>query len=150
MDINGNNRFLFSGGTYIGIDPAEGRNVDVVCRGQDYTPEEQCDVIISTECFEHDMHYAATLQNAVRILKPGGLLMFTCATTGRPEHGTIKTSPKDSGTTQIGDEEWGNYYKNLTEADIKDALDLDMIFSSYAFEFNTSPYDMYFWGVTKA
>ena len=29
LDINGNNRYLFNGGTYIGIDVGQGRNVDV-------------------------------------------------------------------------------------------------------------------------
>jgi len=149
LDINGNNKYLFSGGSYTGVDVVEGKNVDVVCPGHEFSPSAQCAVVISTECFEHDMHYEATLKNCVRILKPGGLLMFTCATVGRPEHGTERTTPSDSGTTSIGDEAWGNYYKNLTEGDIKNALDLDTIFSSYAFEVNCSPNDLYFWGVTK-
>jgi SAM-dependent methyltransferase len=147
MDINGNNRYLFTGGSYIGIDPAPGRNVDVVCKGHEYAPEEQSDVVVSTECFEHDMYYEATLQNAVKILKPGGLLLFTCASTGRPEHGTLRTSPQNSGTTQIGDEEWGNYYKNLTEVDVRAALDVHRIFSSHQFRFYAPSCDLYFWGI---
>ena len=30
------------------------------------------------------------------MLKPKGLLCFTCASTGRPEHETIRTTPNDS------------------------------------------------------
>lgn len=33
LDINGNNRYLFTDYTYTGIDIGEGANVDIVCRG---------------------------------------------------------------------------------------------------------------------
>lgn len=48
----------------------------------------------------------------IKRLRPGGLFLFTCASEGRPEHGTKATSPQDSPFTT-------NYYKNLTEADIR-------------------------------
>ena len=95
LDINGNNRFLFKGGTYTGIDVGEGRNVDVVTLAHEYDAQPY-DVIISTECFEHDAHYAKSIRNIVRLLTSGGLFLFTCATTGRPEHGTIRCSRRDA------------------------------------------------------
>lgn len=138
QDINGNNRYLFDGGQYVGIDIGEGPNVDVVSpihlfMGEGY------DVIISTECFEHDRHYKESLLNIVRMLKPGGLFVFTCATTGRKEHGTTQSRPGSSPFTN-------DYYKNLTEEDIREAISMD-IFSEYEFSVNTDAKDLYFWGI---
>lgn len=36
LDINGNNRWIFTDCEYVGIDLGEGDNVDVVCRAKDY------------------------------------------------------------------------------------------------------------------
>jgi SAM-dependent methyltransferase len=47
--------------------------------------------IVSTECFEHDPEWKASFQKIVSMLKPGGLFAFTCATTGRGEHGTRRS-----------------------------------------------------------
>jgi hypothetical protein len=33
------------------------------------------------------------------VLRPGGVLILTCATTGRHEHGTTRTSPAMSPST---------------------------------------------------
>lgn len=87
LDINGNNRYLFSGGSYLGIDIVEGPNVDVVTRIHEFNVG-QFDVVISTECFEHDEHFDKTLDRMIQMVAPEGLLLFTCATIGRPEHGT--------------------------------------------------------------
>ena len=51
-------------------------------------------------------------------LKWNGLLIFTCASTGRPEHGTRKSSPHSSPAT-VEIEGWADYYRNLTENDFK-------------------------------
>lgn len=143
LDINGNNRYLFINCDYTGIDIGYGPNVDVVCSGHEYKSDEQFDVIISTECFEHDNHYAETLRNAYSLLKQGGLLLFSCAAPGRPEHGTARTSPKDSPFTT-------DYYKNLSEGDIRKAMDVDIYFSNYKFKTRTTfPQDLYFYGIKK-
>lgn len=146
LDINGNNRYLFSDYTYTGVDIGEGKNVDVVCKAHKYKTSKRFDVVISSECFEHDMFYRETLLNCIKLLKSGGLFIFSCASTGRPEHGTLRTR-KDSSphTTKI--EEWSNYYKNLTEEDIRDVLDVNNIFCKYYFEYNPYPGDLYFYGI---
>jgi hypothetical protein len=54
LDINGNNRQFFTNCDYTGIDIGAGKNVDVVARGHEYIADEPFDVVISTECFEHD------------------------------------------------------------------------------------------------
>jgi SAM-dependent methyltransferase len=147
LDINGNNRYLFDNYTYTGVDIGEGNNVDVVSKGHEYKPSKQFDVVISSECFEHDMFYKETLLNCAELLKSGGMFLFSCASTGRKEHGTLRTR-KDSSPHTTKVEDWQNYYKNLTEDDIKEVLDMS-IFSEYYFEYNPSPCDLYFYGFTK-
>jgi SAM-dependent methyltransferase len=149
LDINGNNRYLFNKCLYIGVDVSSGNNVDLVSKGHELQlTSESIDVIISTECLEHDKFYAPTLKNITRMLKPGGLFLFTCASKGRVEHGTRRTTPKDAPLIQ-GLEEWGDYYKNLVEEDIRIALDVDKIFMSYEFSYNSVSFDLYFWGIKK-
>lgn len=147
LDINGNNRYLFENCSYCGIDIGEGNNVDVVCLAHEFSdPDLSYDMIISTECFEHDCFYDKTIKNIIRLLNNGGLFLFTCATTGRAEHGTISTSPQDAPLLYG---EWSNYYKNLTEQDIRNVINIDGIFSEYKFEVNEISHDLYFYGVKK-
>jgi len=139
LDINGNNRYLFEEYTYIGVDVGEGSNVDVVCNIGDYKGDDNSfDVVISTECFEHDMEYSKSLQNMVRMCD--GIMLFTCATTGRPEHGTKRTRPESAPLL-----EW-DYYKNVTEEMVREAIDLS-VFKEYEFSTNKHPADLYFWGI---
>jgi hypothetical protein len=70
-----------------------------------------------------------------------GLVFFTCATTGRPEHGTRRTSPSDAPFC-------GDYYRNLTEADFREKFDFSE-FEQYGFSANRDPADLYFWGLCK-
>jgi GR25 family glycosyltransferase involved in LPS biosynthesis/SAM-dependent methyltransferase len=149
LDINGNNQYLFDDCLYIGIDLLPGKNVDLAVKAHELKlPDQSLDVIISTECFEHDQFYGSTLKNIIRMLKPGGLFIFSCATTNRPEHGTKRTTPFDAPFTQeFG--EWGDYYKNLEESDIRQELDIDSIFENYLFSVNLNTCDLYFWGIKK-
>jgi len=148
-DINGNNREFFSLLEYTGVDVYPGPNVDVVSPIHEWEEEKTFDVVISTECLEHDMHYSKSLSAMISRLNPGGLFIMTCATTGRAEHGTLRTSKKDSMTTRLDDVEWGNYYKNLTENDIRECLDIESLFSSYNFSVHLGHKDLYFWGIKK-
>lgn len=148
LDINGNNRYLFENYTYIGVDVGPGRNVDVVSKGHEYKSDIKYDIVISSECFEHDMFYSETIKNCVELTKNGGLFTFTCASTGRPEHGTRRSKPQDAPLLNEN-LEWGDYYKNLTEEDIRKVLDVDNIFSEYYFEYNPTAFDLYFWGIKK-
>lgn len=141
LDVNGNNKYLFESCEYTGIDIGEGKNVDVVSMIHRF--KGKFDVIISTECFEHDLYYKLSLQNIVRMLKDNGLFLFTCATEGRGEHGTLR---KDSWTAPFLAEipEWQNYYKNLTENDIREVINMED-FKECKFEINGE--DLYFWGI---
>jgi SAM-dependent methyltransferase len=148
LDINGNNRFLFDNYTYIGVDIGEGKNVDVISKGHEYKSNEKFDIVISSECFEHDMYYRETLLNCYDLTKSGGLFTFTCASEGRPEHGTRRTSESDAPFL-MDYEMWGDYYKNLTEKDIREIFNCDEYFSQYYFEYNPIEKDLYFWGIKK-
>lgn len=149
LDINGNNQYLFDASSlYLGIDVAEGRNVDLVSPAHELgLPPDTFDVVVSTECLEHDRYWDKTLRNAVRMLRPGGLLLITCATEGRPEHGTRRTTPQDAPLLAVADSEWADYYRNLTEADIRAALNIDETFSHVEFSNNDETHDLYFFGI---
>jgi SAM-dependent methyltransferase len=146
LDINGNNRFMFTDCEYTGLDVGEGKNVDVVCPIHLYNPAEQYDVIVSTEMFEHNMYWRESLVKIIELLKDGGMFVFTCATTGRAEHGTNRTSKE---CAPLLDGSWGDYYMNLTEEHIREVLDCDAIFSNYEFSIGEEMNDLYFFGIKK-
>jgi SAM-dependent methyltransferase len=155
LDINGNIKHLFKQPYYyIGVDLFEGKNVNVVCPGHLYDSGFQFDIVVSGECFEHDMYYGRTIQNMVKLLKPGGLMMFTCASTGRAEHGTLNTTPKDAPFLASMNPKWANYYKNLTEDDIRSVINIDEHFMVNEYSFAEKPSgfggnDLYFYGIKK-
>jgi SAM-dependent methyltransferase len=145
LDINGSNKDLFTNCEYIGIDVGEGKNVDVVCKAHEYKAE-PFDVIISTECFEHDQHIAETLPHIITLLKPGGLFVFTCATEGRLPHGCEQRSPQDSPLTMQRDDWNHSYYRNLTANDVCSMLDMNLFKD---FHFNLIDLDIRFYGIKK-
>src|SRR5690606_19424692 len=94
LDLNGSVRSNFSGCDYLGIDVAAGPGVDLVCQGQDYdAPDGSFDVVTSCEAMEHNPYWRETFANMLRLCRPGGLILMTCATTGRGEHGTTRKHP---------------------------------------------------------
>lgn len=147
LNINGSIRQFFENCEYIGIDVAPGNCVDIVCQGQDFDDaDESYDMTVSCECFEHNPYWVETFLNMIRMTKPGGVVTVTCATTGREEHGTSRTSPYASPLTiSIG---W-EYYKNVAESDFREFIDLDAHFSSYEFSIHEKGCDLYFWGVKR-
>lgn len=149
-DINGNNRFLFDNCTYDGNDVIQANNVTVVSKTKDLPFEDDTfDTIISTECFEHDPEYKESFLKIYRMLKPGGLFCFTCASTGRWEHGTRRTSRNDSYGTVGNLVDMQDYYKNLTEIDLNNVLNLQDTFSVWNTYYNRSSCDLYFVGIKK-
>ncbi len=144
-NVNGTVKYFFNNCEYLGLDVFPGYCVDVVCSGHLYdAPDNTFDCIISCECFEHNPYWKETFQNMIRMVKPQGLILFTCATTGRPEHGTRRTSPTESLTTNIDDMQ--DYYLNLTEEDFSE---FKSFFSDYNFSVNTLVHDLYFYGTKK-
>jgi len=144
LNINGTVRDFFDSTRYIGADVAEGRDVDVVCNGEnlDY-PDNSFDVAVSAECFEHNPEWVATFRNMWRMSKK--YVMMTCASEGRAEHGTTRSDPGSSPLT-LG---W-DYYRNLTEQDFRAEFNLDEMFDSYYFDYNADSCDLYFYGEKKS
>jgi SAM-dependent methyltransferase len=149
-DINGNNRFLFENCEYNGNDVIPVHNVTIVSKTKDLPFQNNSfDTIISTECFEHDPEYKESFIKIYNMLKPDGLFCFTCASTGRPEHGTRRTTPNDSYGTIGNLEDMSDYYKNLTEIDLNDVLPLNNMFSVWDTYYNNNSKDLYFVGIKK-
>jgi len=147
LDINGSVRNFFEHSQYVGVDVADGPGVDKVCQGQlvDY-PSESLDVVISCECMEHNPYWVETISNMLRMAKAGGLVVMSCASTGRAEHGTSRTSKNDSPlTVGMG---W-EYYRNLNARDIKNSFNLDQWFSDYIMLSNWQSCDLYLVGLKK-
>lgn len=142
-NINGSVReFFIDPAYYVGLDLAPGKDVDEICHGADYRSTTPFDVVISTECFEHDERWAETFANMIQLCRSGGLVVFTCASHGRHEHGTPRTTPQDSALATP-------YYRNLYVKDfeLNFGVTLSGAFSSYCFEARQS--DLYFWGVKR-
>lgn len=148
LDINGSNRYLFEGCSYIGLDIGKGPNVDVVCIAHEFEePDGSFDVVLSTNCFEHDRYFPKTIANMVRLVRSGGLMFFTCKTTGGGEHGTVATDSFSSPfTSQI--DGWKDYYGNVDEVMVREAVDVDACFTEYQFDVN-DVFDITFWGLRR-
>ncbi len=156
LDVNGSFRDLFDRCEYIGIDIAPGKGVDWVGSVADFirhlddgairsgsdsqllTAVKKFDVIVSGEMLEHDETWQEDIQHMIDMLRPGGLLAFSCAGKGRPEHGTARTG-----------NQWGtspDYYRNLEKSDIKPFYSQ---FSEHAIFENDVDKDLYFYGIKK-
>lgn len=147
-DINGNNKFLFKNCEYHGNDVTQAPNVTIVSFTKDLPfGNETFDTIISTECFEHDPEYASSFKKIYDMLKPNGLFVFTCASTGRPEHGTRRTTKGCSWGTRAQLANMQDYYKNLTTNDVDQVLNIDESFQVVNTYYNTITHDLYFVGI---
>lgn len=145
LDITGSVRQFYRDCNYTGIDVAPGKGVDVVCQGQEFSASDgYFDQVISCEAMEHNPSWRETFSNMIRLTREGGLVVMTCATHGRPEHGTTRTQPEASPLTV---EKGWDYYKNLGPSDFANTFDLQKSFSSYRFWCNWSPKDLYFIGI---
>lgn len=143
-DVNGSIRQFFGGCDYVGADLTPGPGVDLVCSGHEIDlPDESFHLTISCECFEHNVDWVATLNNMYRMTRAGGMVVVTCASRGRIEHGTARTNARLSpGTTAVGID----YYKNLTKRDFTKAFDLKHMFDTFRMFYVPTNHDLYFVG----
>ena len=145
FDVNGTIRQIIGEcDEYVGADLVGGPGVDVVKSGHllDF-PDGYFDLSFSSECFEHDEHWSESFLNMTRMTKPSGAVIFSCASKGRPEHGTKRSSPRLSpGTQAIG----SDYYRNLEASDFEDTLEMGSLFSDYRFYYQPVTWDLYFIG----
>ncbi len=147
LDINGSIRGAFEACDYTGADLSPGPGVDIACAGQLLEfPTGHFDVALSCECFEHNPYWVETWANMLRMTRPGGLVLMSCATTGRREHGTTRSAPDSSPFTV---EHGWNSYRNLTRADVESRFDLGEWFSDHGFVVSAESFDLYFVGIRK-
>ena len=138
-------RASFENCEYLGVDVAPGRSVDRVCPGQDVDePTASFDVVISCECFEHNPWWRETWVNMLRMLKPDGIAIVSCALTGRQEHGTRRMDP---GATLQDGEAYRDYYRNLSPRELIGLVDPDRQFGSWINHANIFKKDLYFVGL---
>jgi SAM-dependent methyltransferase len=144
FDVNGSIRKFFKGSYYLGVDLAAGPGVDVIIDGKDIDhADNSYHITISSECFEHNPSWLETFENMYRMTSPGGFIIFTCATRGRTEHGTLRTSPKLSpGTQEVG----LDYYMNLEEKNFQNKINIPKLFDEHIFIINKYSCDLYFVG----
>lgn len=166
FNVNGNEEPWFDNCDFTGLDLLPGPGVDIVCPANEYNaPDETYDTVISCECWEHNPFYKESIMNCIRMLKPNGYFIWTCATKGRPVHGTKsqdEIDKKNNRTAQgnsvegwktmpnVQKKDWDNeYYKNISEKDIRDFCDVDSIFEKYEFVIEPNHCDLYFWGIKR-
>jgi SAM-dependent methyltransferase len=85
QDVNGSIRDVCpSGFDYIGVDFCEAKGVDVVLSDPYSLPfgDEYADIIVSSSCFEHAEFFWLVFMEAMRCLKPAGLLYLNAPSTG--------------------------------------------------------------------
>jgi SAM-dependent methyltransferase len=88
MDINGTLKdFVPSGMNYCGADLFDGKNVNIVLSNPYNFPfaEGDCDLIVSTSCFEHDQFFWLTFIEMSRVVRRGGFI-YISAPVGGPVH----------------------------------------------------------------
>lgn len=145
LNLNGSVRQFYTDCDYTGLDVGEGRDVDVVCPGEHYgAPATSFDMIISCEAMEHNPAWRTTWLNMLRMLKPDGLMIMTCATIGRRQHGTAEFHPGDSPLT-VGQQQ--NHYRNLVAEDFAGLASLPAWFAEHGFHTDHESHDLYFFGL---
>lgn len=146
-NINGSFKHNIKRNEYVGVDVASGIDVDVVSVAHEFKDKEGFDFVYCTSMLEHDMYWIKTIRNMIKLLKPDGLMFISCCYK-YDEHGTKKTTPEQSLTSQM-DKEWANYYKNLSPDEVSSAINFDKFKSYYIGENPYSDAITVFWGVKK-
>lgn len=141
LNINGTVRTFFENCEYMGIDVGDGPGVDRVIPIHELLIFEHFDVVISTEMLEHDKHWQASLNSMYKNLKPGGLLILTCAGPTRQEHGTTATSPQDAPFTN-------DWYYNISMDAFLDILPKEL-WSDCAIKYERNEADLLFYGIKR-
>lgn len=138
--INGSPRKHFTLCRYVGIDLAPGLGVNKVHDGAKGPYHfGHFDVVISVEVLEHAKEWYYILTHMYDALKPGGLMIITCAGPARAEHGTKRTDEGSSPFTS-------DYYKNITIEKFAQNIRPEQ-FHSYQLQYRRDRQDLCFWGI---
>ena len=126
-NVNGSIKDLFAGcAGYTTLDHVEGRGVDIVGDLYVWTPPFQMDIVICTEVLEHVVDPRLAMHRMYHWLKPGGVLIMTCATSGRKPHTA-------TGHTLI---EGTEPYQNVLPSELE-------LYGDYDIEINAQHKDLY-------
>jgi SAM-dependent methyltransferase len=147
-NVNGTLRDIFTNTSeYLGLDIAHGPCVDHVYDGKVIDIENKdFDLCISCECFEHNPYYIENLLQMIRLNKNDGVVVFTCATIGRTEHGTAESETPSNSSSPPSMVKW-NYYKNLKKKDFTKKINFGDLFLKHKFYLNSVTRDLYFVGI---
>ena len=129
---------------HIGIDLIKGPGVDEVMDGEDiHKLNYKLDIIISGECFEHAKNWKKIFSAMIENTTDQGYIILTMASTGRIEHGTLRSGANDSPGTN------DDYYLNLKKKDFLNNFEIEKIFNEHFFFYNIHSHDLYFFGSKK-
>lgn len=97
-NINGGVRDLLETISYVGLDLEPGDGVDLVVDAARWAPGRLYDLALCLEVLEHALEPVELVEAAARALRPGGMLLLTCATDPREPHSAV-----DGGVLRPGE-----------------------------------------------
>ena len=134
-------KYFWFNKSYTGIDISEGKGVDRVGEFNKMSFDRKFGVVVSTEMLEHDINWRESLAKMYDLLEVGGLLLITCASSDRSEHGTKRTTPHCSPDTT-------DYYRNISTEDFKSILS-EWMFEHYVLQTARGLNDLQFYGIKQ-
>jgi SAM-dependent methyltransferase len=97
-NVNGTARDVISHREWVGVDIEPGPGVDIVADWCETWPRNgRFDLVVCTEMLEHCPTIADVFTVARSVLKAGGRMVVTCATTGRAPHSAVDGGPLRDG-----------------------------------------------------
>ncbi len=113
-NINGSVRSLFPGATvYTVVDILDGSNVDIVADAATWEPDQEYDIVVCAETFEHTPVWPDICATIYKALRHGGYTVMTMAGPGRQMH-----SGYDGLSLQDGE-----YYGNVDPYRLRSVLE---------------------------
>lgn len=132
QNVNGTVHDYFPNATILTLDL---ENADIIADARTWEPTEQFEIVIATEVFEHVEDWPAIIATARKALVDTGVLLTTCASTGRKIHGA-------TGARKPAPGEW---YGNVDPDELAD--ELINHFSACEVRFQEKPGDAYAWAI---
>lgn len=119
------------------VDISPGFGVDIIADAATWTPDAEYDVVLCTEVLEHAEDWADIVGTAAKALRPGGMFLATMASRDRPPHSALTGGPLEPG----------EYYHNISPAELAGALGMFSTFAVYAADGHFGNDDLYCWAV---
>lgn len=112
-NVNGSAMDHFPDAWVTVLDIADGPGVHIVADASTWVPDDEWDVVVSAECFEHTDSWPAICGTAFKALRPLGEFIVTCAGPGRHPHSAV-----DGGRRLFP----GEHYANVSTDELADVL----------------------------